>query len=129
VALRLGINPLDVRVIGALRAGLGVAMITRPSLVPRLLGADEKTAERVAWLAQMAGIREIVLGVGAVTASGRGARRWFVAGAACDALDAYALATAVRRRHVNVVGVGAVGTSLAAAAGGVAAVVKGARAS
>lgn len=125
MALRLRIYPLDARAIGALRAALGVAMITRPSLVPRLLGVDRVTAERMTWLTRLAAGREIALGFGAVTARGPGARRWVAAGAFCDLVDAWTLATAVRRRHINrVLGTGAIGTSVIAAAGGIAALAR-----
>jgi hypothetical protein len=103
--------------LGATRVALGAAMLARPVLIPRLLGADRVTAERMTWLVRMLGGREIALGLGA--ASRRVApdpRPWVLAGAISDATDALALAAAVRRGRVNrVLGSGALLTSAGAA--------------
>ena len=98
--------------LGAIRTGIGVVMVAQPSLLPRILGADRVTAERVSWLTRMVGIREIAIGSGTVAAPGRG---WILAGIASDIGDGLSVASAVRARHVNRV-TGA-GTVLAAAVG------------
>lgn len=86
------------------RAGMGVAMVARPSSLPALLGADRAATAGSGWVVQMLGAREIALGLGAFTAlrrgDGRAARLWLAAGLLSDAVDAVALAGAVGRGTV-----------------------------
>jgi hypothetical protein len=106
--------------LGAVRTLLGAAMLARPLLIPRLFGADRVTAERVAWLVRMLGIREIALGGGALL---HDTPAWVLAGAACDLTDGLVLAASARRGYVNpMIGAAAAGSSFAASAAGVAAV-------
>jgi peptide-methionine (R)-S-oxide reductase len=103
--------------LGVTRVALGVGMLSRPLLLPRLLGVDRVTAERMTWLVRMLGARDLALGVGAV--SGRVApdpRSWIVAGACCDAADAVALAAAVHRGRIHPVLGSAAAVSAAGAA-------------
>ena len=103
--------------IGAGRAGLGAAFLAFPDQSTKVLGLDAATAGRVTWLARMTAIRDAALGAGTVVSSarGRGAASWLLAGAACDAVDALTLATAVRQRRLPALQAGAM-LSLAAAA-------------
>jgi hypothetical protein len=107
-------------VVGLIRAGAGVVMLARPTVLPRLLGADSATAARVTWLTQMLGAREVALGAGAVLAQrrgGAGARTWLYAGVLADSLDAAAVTAAVvRGRASRLTGAGVVVTAAAAAA-------------
>jgi hypothetical protein len=88
--------------IGAARTGVGAAFAVNPTQSMRLLGVDTATAHRLRWLAQMAAARDIALGVGTVVATVRrqGSGSWLLAGAACDAADAGAIALAVSRKQV-----------------------------
>lgn len=104
--------------VAVLRAGAGLAMLARPTLLPRLLGADSATAARVSWITQMLGAREVALGAGSLVALRRGrAQLWLSAGAATDSLDALLVGAAVVRGRVSrVTGAAVVLTAAAAAA-------------
>lgn len=86
------------------RAGVGTVLLVRPTALGRLLGVDRPTVEPTAWVAQMLGVRELALGVGAWTALRRGddrsSRLWLLAGLVSDAVDAVVLAGAVGRGRV-----------------------------
>jgi hypothetical protein len=88
--------------IGAGRTGVGIAFAANPTQSMRILGVDTATAHRLRWLAQMTAARDIALGIGAVAAVARrqGSGGWLLAGAACDAADAGAIALAVSRKQV-----------------------------
>ena len=87
------------------RAAAGTAMVTRPTLLPGLLGVDSATATRMAWSTQMLGVREIALGLGTWAALRRGddraSRLWLMAGLLSDAVDALAVGAAAARGHVS----------------------------
>ena len=110
------------RALGLGRLAIGAAFLAAPLPSVRVLGVDSGTARRVTFLARMAAGRDLVLGAGTM-AAGRGAASWVLAGAVADAVDAAALATAIRQRQAG--GVPAYGV-VAGAAG--AAVVGGAAA-
>lgn len=103
---------------GALRIAIGAALLTRPTTLPKALGVDSATAERVKWLSPMLGARDLALGAGLVHAArrGRDPRPWLLAAAFSDAVDALAFAGALRRGHVSRLGGG---VCAAAAMGGV----------
>lgn len=107
--------------IGAGRTAVGVTFAANPTQSMRFLGVDTATAHRLRWLAQMAAARDIALGVGTVVTTIRqqGSGSWLVAGAACDAADAGALALAVSRKQVAPLAAAAV-IGVAIAASGVA---------
>lgn len=78
-------------------------MLIAPRRFPMSLGVDAATSERVVWLVQMLGAREVALGLGGWAADrqpGRGRRSWLAAGLLCDAVDAVAIGAAVRRGRV-----------------------------
>ena len=112
--------------LGLARTGVGVAMLTRPSLVPTALGVDPVSAQRMDWAVQMLGAREVSLGLGAVAAGraarrsgdGRPARLWLAAGLLADAVDAAAVARAVGAGRLSK-GTGGALVLIAAAAAGV----------
>lgn len=112
--------------LGLARTGVGVAMLTRPSLVPTALGVDSASAQRMDWAMQMLGAREVSLGLGAVAAGrtarrsgdGRSARVWLAAGLLADAVDAAAVARAVGAGRLSK-GTGGALVLIAAAAAGV----------
>jgi hypothetical protein len=100
------------------RCGVGTFALTRPAPMLRLLGYDSTTASRLAWLARLAGIRDLALGAGLIAALARGddGRDWLWAGALADAGDAGVFATAGARRELAPLPAAA---SVLAAAGGV----------
>lgn len=99
--------------IGLGRVGIGAIFFAAPVTALRIVGADSATAKRVTWLSRMTAARDGVLGVGTAqaTAAGGGAG-WLLAGAVSDAVDAVALAQAIRERRAG--GIGAVGMVAAA---------------
>jgi hypothetical protein len=92
--------------IAAGRALIGAAVLASPVRSARMLGADTATAQRVAWLTRMLGVRDGALGIGGVAATrqGTGAASWVLAGAVADALDAVVLAGALKQGRVKGLG-------------------------
>lgn len=91
------------RLVAAGRVALGVGMVARPELFPKVLGIDSGTAARMGWFGRMFGAREVALGAGLLLAgrNGSGEREWLLAGAVSDAVDAAAFAEALRRGLVR----------------------------
>lgn len=91
--------------LGLGRVGVGVSMITRPSMLPRALGIDSASASAMSWSTRMLGAREIALGLGAVTALRRGdaaaARLWLYAGMFSDGVDALTVGTGAARGRLH----------------------------
>lgn len=88
--------------LGVGRTAAGVVLLAAPTLSLRLLGTDTATAQRVAWLTRMMGVRDGALGVGTLIASRRGdALPWVVAGAVSDAVDTLALSAAVKQGRLR----------------------------
>jgi hypothetical protein len=84
--------------IGAGRVMLGSAFLAFPTFSVRILGLDTATAKRVRFLARMLAARDIGIGSGTLAACpGAGAAPWLLAGAGADAVDAAALAAAIRQ--------------------------------
>jgi hypothetical protein len=112
------------------RTGVGVVLLTRPTLVPRTLGVDRVSAERTGWAVQMLGAREVALGAGAWVSLRRGddraSRLWLAAGLLSDAVDAMVVAGAVGRDRVDKApGAAVVAIATTAAAVGAAALASG----
>lgn len=102
------------RLVAAGRVAVGVGMVARPTLLPKMLGVDTGSAERTAFLGRMLGAREIALGAGLLLARGpAGERGWLLGAALSDAVDGVAFAAAARRGVVRPV---LAGTCVAAAA-------------
>jgi hypothetical protein len=99
------------------RAGVGAVMLTRPRLVPGLLGVDSATSARMGWAMQMLGAREMALGLGTWSAlrsgDARAARLWLAAGVLSDAVDALTVGAAVVRGRLSA----GAGSALVAVAG------------
>lgn len=99
--------------IGLGRIAIGAVFFAAPVTALRIVGADSATATRVTWLSRMTAARDGVLGVGTAQASAAGGGAgWLLAGAVSDAVDAVALAQAVRDRRAG--GIGALGMVAAA---------------
>ena len=91
---------LDPRGLAVGRTAVGVSMLTQPGLGPALLGVDRATRNRLAWVVQMLGAREVALGVGALVAR-KERRLWLAAGVLSDAADAVVVAAALRKGQVK----------------------------
>jgi hypothetical protein len=71
-------------------------------LLPRPLGVDRITADRISWLVRMLGARDLALGVGTLVATRRGGLPpWLVLAGAADTVDALALGQATARGDVG----------------------------
>lgn len=96
---------LDPRPVALGRVAAGGVLLTRPQLLPRLVGIDSATAGRTSWLVQMLGAREVALGLGTLHELRRGdtraSRLWLTAGLVSDATDALVVAAAVRRGRIS----------------------------
>ena len=110
---------VSARTVGVLlaagRVALGGSFLVSPVLAVRVLGTDTATARRITWLSQMTAGRDIALAAGALAAEARGrsGASWIAAGAAADAVDALAIAAAVRSGKLG----GARPTAMVAGAG------------
>ena len=112
---------------GWMRAAVGAVLVVSPAAFLRLSSREAPSGVSVLLLRTI-GIRDLVLGLGTVSASRRddaeAARRWTEAGLASDSLDVLASLAAVRsigRRE----SAGAAGAALAFAAGDVLALGRG----
>jgi hypothetical protein len=89
--------------LGLFRAALGAAVLVRPADLPKALGVDSATAERITYLGRMIGARDIALGLGTVDAAHRRVDPsiWLLGSALCDLTDAVAFAAAGARGTAN----------------------------
>lgn len=80
---------------GVGRAALGAGFIVMPGLLGKLWIGDEAETPGAKLLIRAVGVRDLVLGVGILSAlRGRGARTWVQAAALSDAVDVTAAAIA-----------------------------------
>jgi hypothetical protein len=102
---------------GVGRLVLSGALLAAPTGSVRLLGVDSASAKRMAFLARMAAVRDMGLGIG--TLASRNTPQlplWLAVGAAADGVDALALAAATKQGVTRgPAGVAAVVTAAAAA--------------
>jgi hypothetical protein len=97
------------------RLVLGGGLLAAPTTAARLLGVDSASAKRMAFLARMAAIRDMGLGVG--TLASRGTPQvalWLGVAAAADAVDALVVGAATKQGATR--GIVALGTVAGAAA-------------
>ncbi|CAJ62415.1 MULTISPECIES: hypothetical protein [Frankia] len=112
------IRTLHTATLGITRATVGALVLTRAVDTLRITGVDRLTATRLAWVARLAGIRDLALGAGLLAAmtTGRDTTTWLWAGMIADAADVSVFATSTARGHLPP----AIGTIMATAAlGGV----------
>jgi hypothetical protein len=105
--------------VGVGRTVVGAVFLAAPVASVRILGLDTATAARVTWLARMAAVRDVAIGLGTLDSVGRnrGARTWLAAGAAADLADAVVIGAALRSGRAK--GVAAAGIVAGAAAAAV----------
>lgn len=110
------------RLLGLMRVVVGVAALAAPRLLARMLLLDRDVADASTLLVRMFGVRDAVLGVGALLADGEVEQAWVRAGALSDAADALAITTdrsrlrSTARILVGLSAAGAAGTALLCAA-------------
>jgi peptide-methionine (R)-S-oxide reductase len=89
--------------LGVTRIVIGIGLLVSPVGLGRGLGIDAETSRRVAWMARVAGGREIALGIGTLQAWRRGdpADGWVIAQAVSDGVDAVAFTASAAKGHVG----------------------------
>ena len=108
------------RQLAGLRVVIGLAALIAPRLAGKLFGLDPEANPQSSYLARLFGVRDIALGVGALSTTGEARRKWVLIGIGVDATDAVSAGLAGRDGSVS----GFTATKLAAPA--VAAVALGA---
>ncbi|CAO5185525.1 DUF4267 domain-containing protein [Frankia sp. AiPs1] len=96
------LRALHTTTLGILRTAVGTLALTRAVDTLRITGVDRVTATQLAWTARLAGIRDIALGAGLLTAqaTGRDTHTWITAGMLADTADVSVFATATARGHL-----------------------------
>jgi hypothetical protein len=103
------------RLLNGTRLAVGVAALVSPDLVFRGAGIDSRSNPQFPTVGRMFGVRDLVLGAGALTAGGNERRRWLQATVAADTGDLIAVLAGHRAGHLPTRG--AVMLTLAAATG------------
>ena len=81
---------MTIRNIAALRLGIGVGAWLMPRVAGRLFGLDPVANPQSPYLGRLFGIRDVALGLGALTSDGEAQDQWLRAGLGCDVADALA---------------------------------------
>ena len=108
--------------LATLRLAVGASAWATPRLAGKAFGLDAASNPQSPYLARLFGIRDIALGVGALSTTGEARRQWLTLGVICDAADAAAGIFAGRGGYLpKVPTVLVTGVALAAAGMGLAA--------
>ena len=111
-----------IRSLAMLRMAVGTSAWATPRLAGKAFGLDAEGNPQSPYLARLFGIRDIALGVGALSTTGEARRQWLTLGVMCDAADAAAGIFAGRAGYLPKVPTALVtGVALAAAGLGLAA--------
>ena len=76
-----------VRNVTTLRILIGVVSYLAPRLGSRLFGLDADRNPQSVYIGRLFGVRDVVLGVGALQSSGAVRKQWLQMGMACDIAD------------------------------------------
>ena len=79
-----------IRNLATLRLAVGASAWATPRLAGKAFGLDAAGNPQSPYLARLFGIRDIALGVGALSTTGEARRQWLTLGVMCDAADAAA---------------------------------------
>ena len=88
------------RLLNVSRALVGVAAFAGPGQVFRGAGIDERRNPNLPFVTRMFGVRDLVLGAGALSTSGDERRRWLQATVVADVGDLVAAVIAGRSGHL-----------------------------
>jgi hypothetical protein len=88
------------RLLNAGRTLVGVAALAAPGQAFRGIGLDARGSPQLQLMTRMFGVREVVLGAGALSTSGEERRRWLQATIAADAGDALVTLAGHRAGHL-----------------------------
>lgn len=86
------------------RVAVGLASLLAPDQAFRGAGLDSRGNPQLPLMTRMFGVRDLVLGAGALTAGGGERRRWLQAGVVADAADAAAALIAHRGGYMSTPG-------------------------
>jgi hypothetical protein len=111
-----------IRSLAMIRMAIGTSAWATPRLAGKAFGLDAAGNPQSPYLARLFGIRDIALGVGAISTTGEARKQWLTLGVMCDAADAAAGIFAGRAGYLpKVPTVLVTGTALLAAGMGLAA--------
>ena len=83
---RGGLATTGIVSLAAMRVGIGALAWARPDLTAKLFGFSEPDGQaRYTW--RLFGVRDVVVGLGTLTAGGERRRTWARVGMACDVAD------------------------------------------
>jgi hypothetical protein len=77
----------SVRTLAIARIVIGLVSYLAPTLAGRLTGLDARGNPQAPYLGRLFGVRDVVLGIGALRSQGEERARWLRLGLACDAAD------------------------------------------
>lgn len=83
------------------RLAIGVGAWIAPGTTARALGLDPEANAQLAYLARLAGARDLALAYGTLASTGDARRRWLLAALAADAADAAAGILAGAAGHLS----------------------------
>jgi hypothetical protein len=83
-------NEQAIRSLAGVRMAIGTSAWATPRLAGKAFGLDADGNPQSPYLARLFGIRDLALGIGALTTTGESRRRWLALGLLCDAADAAA---------------------------------------
>jgi hypothetical protein len=115
-------NDQAIRSLAGIRVAVGTSAWATPRLAGKAFGLDADANPQSPYLARLFGVRDLALGIGALTTTGESRRHWLMLGMMCDAADAAAGVLAGRAGYlpkvptVLVTGVALVAAGLGAAA-------------
>jgi|SRR5215207_5474323 len=119
-------NEQAIRSLAGIRVAIGTSAWATPRLAGKAFGLDADDNPQSPYLARLFGVRDVALGIGALTTAGESQRRWLALGLLCDAADAAAGVLAGRGGYLpKLPTVLVTGTALVAAGLGAAALAGG----
>jgi hypothetical protein len=119
-------NDQAIRSLAGVRMAIGTSAWATPRLAGKAFGLDSDSNPQSPYLSRLFGVRDIALGIGALTTTGESRRHWLALGLFCDAADAAAGVLAGRAGYLpKIPTVLVTGTALVAAGLGAAALAGG----
>ena len=115
-------NEQAIRSLAGIRMAVGTSAWATPRLAGKAFGLNADDNPQSPYLARLFGVRDLALGIGAMTTRGEARRHWLMLGMLCDTADAAAGVIAGRAGYlpkiptVLVTGVALVAAGLGAAA-------------
>jgi hypothetical protein len=83
-------NDQAIRSLAGIRVAVGTSAWATPRLAGKAFGLDADANPQSPYLARLFGVRDLALGIGALTTTGESRRHWLMLGMMCDAADAAA---------------------------------------